>query len=129
MAQAQVRRPRRRRAGSARVAPPKAQARTPISEIPICTVERNRVGPSASSIAVRAPRSPASARCPRRALREETKAVSDMAKRPLRRVSATMIAIWKARLIILGYVCSPGVPLVTSGEKEAAVQERSRTPT
>jgi hypothetical protein len=61
--------------------------------MPICTVERKRFGESASSSAARAPLSPASARCLRRALREETSAVSDMAKKPLRRVRTTMTAI------------------------------------
>src|SRR5215207_5728286 len=61
--------------------------------MPICTVERKRVGESANFSAARAPLSPASARSLRRALREETSAVSDMAKRPLKRVRTTMTAI------------------------------------
>ena len=74
----------------------------------------------------RAPLSPAWARSLRRALREETSAVSDMAKRPLRRGSATMIAIWKARLIILGCVHSPDETLATPGSGKRRRQERPR---
>jgi hypothetical protein len=48
-----------------------------------------------------------------------------MAKRPLRRVSATMTAIWKARLIILGAFVPTAYPLVTSGDKEAVAQDRA----
>src|SRR5215208_5491281 len=64
--------------------------------MPICTVERKRFGDSASLRAARAPLSPASARSLRRALREETIAVSDMARRPLRRARTTMTAICSA---------------------------------
>src|SRR5215218_8703091 len=64
--------------------------------MPICTVERKRFGESASSRATRAPLSPASTRCLSCALREETSAVSDMAKRPLRRVRTTITAICNA---------------------------------
>jgi hypothetical protein len=50
-------------------------------------------------------------------LREETKAVSDMAKRPLRRVSKTMTAIWKARLIILRLFVPTAYPRNLGGER------------
>src|SRR3712207_6277320 len=88
--------------GSAIFAPPTAPERTPIREIPICTVERNRLGEFASSSAERARSSPASARCLRSAFRAETNAVSDMAKRPLRRIKRTTIAPWNARVVISG---------------------------
>jgi hypothetical protein len=65
-------------------------------------VERKRVGESANSSAARAPLSPASARSLSRALREETSAVSDMAKRPLKRVRITMTAICNATPSIRG---------------------------
>src|SRR5262245_31030395 len=64
------------------VAPLKAPARMPISVMPICTVERKRSGASASSRAARAPAS-LSARCCNRAFRDDTTAISDMAKTPL----------------------------------------------
>ncbi len=88
--------------GSAIVAPPTAPDRTPIKEMPICTVERKRFGEFASSSAERARSSPASARCLRLALRAETNAVSDMAKRPFRRIKRTTIALWNARAVISG---------------------------
>jgi hypothetical protein len=56
-------------------------------------------------------------------LRDETKAVSDMAKSPLRRVSAMIIAIWSERLIILGSVHSRSAPLVTPGKGAVALEE------
>jgi hypothetical protein len=64
--------------------------------MPICTVERKRFGESASSSAERAPSSPASARCLSPALRAETSAVSDMEKRPLRRIKTTTIVLCNA---------------------------------
>jgi hypothetical protein len=54
---------------------------------------------------------------PEALLADETKAVSDMAKRPLRRVSATMIAISNRRLIILGSVRSHSAPYRNLREK------------
>jgi hypothetical protein len=65
-------------------------------------VERKRFGEFASSSAERARLSPVSARCLRPALRAETNAVSDMAKRPLRRIKRTTIALWNARAVISG---------------------------
>ena len=82
--------------GSDNVAPPTAPERTPIREMPICTVERKRLGESARFSAPRAPPSPDSARCLRPALRAETSAVSDMEKRPLRSIRRTMITPWSA---------------------------------
>ncbi len=86
--------------GLAIAAPPTAPERTPIREIPICTVERNRFGESANSSAERAPLSPASARSLRLPLRAETSAVSDMAKRPLSRIKSTTIVPCTANVVI-----------------------------
>jgi hypothetical protein len=107
--------------GSAIVAPPTAPERTPIREIPICTVERKRFGELASSSAERAPLSPASARCLRPAFRAETNAVSDMAKRPLRRIKRTTIALCNAsRMVILGpFLLVPRRPQFRIGSDRA----------
>jgi len=70
----------------AKAAPPKAPEMTPMSVIPIWTVERNRLGSSASSSAAFAPASPPSARVWSRWRRAETTANSDMEKRPLARM-------------------------------------------
>ena len=72
-------------------------ATMPINVMPICTVERNRVGLSESSSATPAPLEPEAARCCRRALRAEMIASSDMAKNPFSKskakTNATSVAI------------------------------------
>jgi hypothetical protein len=60
-------------------------------------VERKRFGESARSSALRALPSPASARCLSPALRAETSVVSDMEKRPLRRIKMMTIVLCNAR--------------------------------
>ena len=54
--------------------------------IPICTVERNRVGSDPSSVAILAEESPRSTNGCRRARRALTSAISDIAKKPLRTI-------------------------------------------
>src|SRR3954447_22719418 len=66
--------------------------------MPIWTVERNRLGSSISRKAVRAPRTPSSAMCWSRDLRDDTTASSDIAKTPFKRVKATMMAISKTSM-------------------------------
>jgi hypothetical protein len=72
----------------ATVAPENAPARMPISVMPICTVGRNVPGASASASAERAPGTPARAMALSLALRAETTASSDIAKKPLSRIRA-----------------------------------------
>ena len=69
------------------VAPENAPDSTPTKVIPICTLDRNLPGSSASRIATLAPRLPLSAITRSRAVRDETMARSDMARTPLIRVS------------------------------------------
>jgi hypothetical protein len=57
--------------------------------IPTCTLDRNLVGSDASVKARRAPERPLSASCTRRARRELTMAISDIAKAPLSRMRAS----------------------------------------
>src|SRR5829696_1868559 len=75
------------------VAPPKAPLRIPISVMPVCTVERKRVGFRASTSAVSAPLLPSSARCCSLTLRAETIAISAREKNPLVRMSRIRISI------------------------------------
>jgi hypothetical protein len=78
---------------SAIVAPEKAPASTPTSVIPTCTVGRKVAGWSASSTATAAPLAPRRAMAFSRALRAETTASSDIAKKPLSRISARTMKI------------------------------------
>ncbi len=80
---------KRAASGGASVASPTMPERSAIEVIPICTVERNRVGSEPSSIARRAEESPASERGCRRARRALTSAISDMAKNPFNTISTT----------------------------------------
>src|SRR3954452_25078179 len=66
----------------ARVAPPKAPASTPISVMPIWTLERKRDWLSSRRNAALAPALPFSAMAARRGRREETRASSARAKKP-----------------------------------------------
>ena len=79
--------------GPAMVASAKAPEKMPTSVMPICTVDRKRVGDSASASAARARASPLSASCRRRTLRDDTTASSDIASRPLSPISARMMRI------------------------------------
>ena len=67
-------------------------------------MERKRLGESASSSAARPPVPFLGALPQASPLREETSAVSDMAKKPLRRIRKTMTAIWNAALDISRYL-------------------------
>ena len=70
------------------VEPPYAPAKMPAKVMPICTVDRNSAGSSAYRRAAAAAFLPSSAACLRRALRDETMAISAMAKKPFTRISA-----------------------------------------
>jgi hypothetical protein len=61
--------------------------------MPICTVDRKRVGSAARSSATRAPATARLARVSSRAFREETIAISDRARTPLIIVRRETIAI------------------------------------
>ena len=78
---------------SDRVAPPNVPARMPTMVMPICTVERKRVGSSARVNAMRAGVDPSSASFFNRARREETTEISAMANTPLASRSRKMIRI------------------------------------
>ena len=71
----------------ASVAPDTVPARMPTSVMPICTLDRNRLGSSISLSAARAPLLPRFDRSFNRALREDTTASSDMDNTPLISVS------------------------------------------
>src|SRR5262245_52733258 len=71
----------------ARVASPNAPLVIPMSVIPTWMVERKCEGSVASASAVAAPPLPSSASCCRRALREETTAISDIANKPFSTIS------------------------------------------
>ncbi len=73
------------------VAPEKAPDSTPISVMPICTVERNLPGSDASASARREPLTPFSHSPTSRAGREETMASSDMESRPLTTIRTATI--------------------------------------
>ncbi|MCY1542553.1 hypothetical protein D9M68_783070 [compost metagenome] len=91
--------------GCASVDSPTTPLSTPIEVMPICTVDKKRVGSSPSLTASIAPRSPFSiCRC-RRALRAVTSAISDIANRPFSRISASNMAI----SIKVRALCAPGV--------------------
>ena len=72
--------------GAAKAASPTMPLSTPIDVMPICTVDRKRVGLSCSSIAASAPGSSAATITCRRALRLAVSAISDIAKTPFRRI-------------------------------------------
>jgi hypothetical protein len=76
---------------SAIVAPPKAPARVPTKVMPIWIVERNSLGVFARSKAVFALLFPSSAICCSLDLREDTTAISDIAKMPLAIISKIII--------------------------------------
>ena len=73
------------------VAPEKAPDSTPISVMPICTVERNLPGSEASASARREPVTPFSTSAASRAGREETMASSDIESRPLTTIRTVTI--------------------------------------
>jgi hypothetical protein len=75
------------------VAPPKAPARVPTRVMLIWIVERKGVGSLARSRAVSAPELPSPAICWSLAFREDTTAISDMAKMPLAIISKIIIII------------------------------------
>jgi hypothetical protein len=77
---------------------------TPIEVIPIWTVDKNRVGWPINSKAARAPAAPASSMATKRALRLEDKAISAMAKPPLRRVKPMISSssIWTSGSMACG---------------------------
>src|SRR3546814_2032583 len=60
--------------------------------MPICTVDRKRLGSAANASARLAPLRPAAASAFSRALRAETTASSDIANRPFKQTSEIMIA-------------------------------------
>jgi hypothetical protein len=79
--------------GAASAASPTMPLSTPIEVMPIWMVDRKRVGSSPSLTAAAAPLSPSSINFCSRALRAVTRAISDMANRPLRQMRANSIAI------------------------------------
>ena len=81
---------------AASVAPPNAPAKMPTSVMPICTVERKRLGASASSSATFARPLPWSARRRNRAFFEDTTAISAIAKTPFAISNRKMMAISRA---------------------------------
>src|SRR6476646_5319946 len=79
--------------GSANAASPTMPFRIAIDVMPICTVDRKRVGSWLSSSARAAPWSPSSASFCSRPLREATSAISDIAKAPFTRIRKKRSAI------------------------------------
>ena len=75
----------------ASVASPKAPLVMPIKVIPTCIVERNKEGSFANASAASAPGRLSSAHCWRRALRDETTAISDIAKTPFTTIRTNRI--------------------------------------
>ena len=73
------------------VAPENAPDSTPISVMPICTVERNLPGSEASASARREPLTFFSTSAASRAGREDTMASSDIASRPLMTIRTATI--------------------------------------
>src|SRR5258706_7992971 len=79
--------------GSANAASPTMPFRIAIDVMPICTVDRKRVGSWLSSSARAAPWSPSSASFCSRPLREATSAISDIANAPFTRIRKKRSAI------------------------------------
>ena len=75
---------------SEKAASPTMPLSMPMEVMPTCTVERNWVGWSCSSMAALAPLSPASAMAISRVLRLAANAISDMAKSALSRVNTAI---------------------------------------
>ncbi|MNT37646.1 hypothetical protein D3C72_1737920 [compost metagenome] len=82
--------------------PPRKPVSTPITVMPICTVDRNASGFSDSSSALAA-RLEVPASCFSRLLREVMTDISDMAKKPFNRTSAKTIRIISNTGIVPGW--------------------------
>jgi hypothetical protein len=80
-------------------ASPKAPLKMLIRVMPTCTVDRKRLGSSASLMAVRAPRLPSPAIFSRRRRLAETTASSDIAKMPLSKMRARMMMMSAMRIL------------------------------